>query len=128
MRAILCICATVLATLSASSIADSTTVPPLPALNIDITQTSVSGLSSGGFMAVQLRVAHSSIIKGVGVVPGGPDYCSQDSVLIATGKYSCTRLPGAACDVTPTSTDVPELVSFTKASSASHGIDDVANI
>ena len=29
----------------------------LPALNIDKTQTTVSGLSSGGFMAVQLHVA-----------------------------------------------------------------------
>ena len=43
MRAIPCICATVLAMLSASSFADSTTLAPLPALNIDITQTSVSG-------------------------------------------------------------------------------------
>lgn len=83
MRALLCICATFLMTLSASSFADSATYPPLPALNIDITQTSVSGLSSGGFMAVQIGVAYSSIIKGVGVVAGGPYYCSQDSVLIA---------------------------------------------
>ncbi|MGX6999569.1 extracellular catalytic domain type 2 short-chain-length polyhydroxyalkanoate depolymerase [Caballeronia sp. KNU42] len=128
MRAILCICATVLAMLSASSFADSTTVAPLPALNIDITQTSVSGLSAGGFMAVQLGVAYSSIIKGVGVVAGGPYYCSQGSELIATTKCSCTLLPGSACEVTPASTDVLTLVSFTKASSASHGIDDVANV
>jgi poly(3-hydroxybutyrate) depolymerase len=33
------------------------TYPPLPALGIDVSQTSVSGLSSGGFMAVQLGVA-----------------------------------------------------------------------
>jgi hypothetical protein len=31
----------------------------LPALNIDINQTSVSGLSSGGYMAVQFHVAFS---------------------------------------------------------------------
>jgi hypothetical protein len=39
MRAILCICATVLATLSPGSFADPATTPPLPALNLDITQT-----------------------------------------------------------------------------------------
>jgi poly(3-hydroxybutyrate) depolymerase len=128
MRAILCICASVLATLSSASFADSTTYPPLPALNIDITQTSVSGLSSGGFMAVQLGVAYSSIIKGVGVVAGGPYYCSQDSALTATTMCSCTILPPGVCEVTPTSTDVPKLVSFTKAWSANHSIDDATNI
>jgi poly(3-hydroxybutyrate) depolymerase len=128
MRAILCICATVLATLSPGAFADSATTQPLPALNIDITQTSVSGFSSGGFMAVQLGVAYSSIIKGVGVVAGGPYYCSQGSAIIATTKCSCTILPTSACEVTATSTNVPKLVSFTKASSASHKIDDAANI
>ncbi|MGH8807706.1 MAG: hypothetical protein ACREX0_07500, partial [Noviherbaspirillum sp.] len=29
----------------------------LPAYNVDVSQTSVSGLSSGGFMALQLHVA-----------------------------------------------------------------------
>ena len=128
MRAILCICAIVLATLSPGCFADSTTYPPLPALNLDVTQTSVSGLSSGGYMAVQLGVAYSSIIKGVGVIGGGPYYCAQDSLLIATTKCSCTILPPGVCAVTPTSTDVPALVSFTKASSASHSIDAATNI
>jgi poly(3-hydroxybutyrate) depolymerase len=42
-----------------------------------IGESSVSGISSGGFMAVQFGVAWSSIIKGVGVVAGGPYYCAQ---------------------------------------------------
>ena len=37
----------------------------LPPLNIDKAQTSVSGLSSGGFMAVQLHVAYSATFKKV---------------------------------------------------------------
>src|SRR5262245_49467455 len=49
----------------------------LPALNVDITETSVSGLSSGAYMAVQFEVAHSSIVKGVGVIAGGPYFCAQ---------------------------------------------------
>ena len=40
--------------------------PPLVAYGIDIQQTSVSGVSSGGAMAVQMHVAHSSKMRGVG--------------------------------------------------------------
>ncbi|MFQ5546459.1 MAG: hypothetical protein ACE5FE_10800, partial [Acidiferrobacterales bacterium] len=49
----------------------------LPAYNVDLQQTSVSGLSSGGFMATQFHVAFSSTISGVGVIAGGPYYCTQ---------------------------------------------------
>ena len=38
-------------------------------------QTSVSGLSFGAFMAVQLQVDYSDSIIGAGVVAGGPYYC-----------------------------------------------------
>lgn len=48
----------------------------LPAFKADPTQTSVSGLSSGAFMAVQYQVAFSSTVKGAGVVAGGPYYCA----------------------------------------------------
>jgi len=51
--------------------------PPLGAYNADISESSVSGISSGAFMAVQFGVAWSSIIKGVGVIAGGPYYCAQ---------------------------------------------------
>ena len=44
--------------------------PPLPALNIAIEDTSVSGISSGAFMSVQMQVAHSAIIRGAGIVAG----------------------------------------------------------
>jgi poly(3-hydroxybutyrate) depolymerase len=48
----------------------------LPQLVIDKAQITVSGLSSGGFMAHQLGVAHSSTFKGVGVFAGGPYMCA----------------------------------------------------
>ncbi|WP_073605275.1 extracellular catalytic domain type 2 short-chain-length polyhydroxyalkanoate depolymerase [Vibrio aerogenes] len=48
----------------------------LPALGADIHHTSVSGLSSGGYMAGQLFVAHSAIMQGVGIVGAGPYLCS----------------------------------------------------
>lgn len=55
----------------------------LPAYGADPQQTSVSGLSSGAFMAVQLQVAYSSSIIGAGVVAGGPYYCAANNVLFA---------------------------------------------
>ena len=54
-------------------------VVPLPQLNIDKTQITVSGLSSGGFMANQLGIAYSSTFKGVGVFAGGPYMCAGHS-------------------------------------------------
>ena len=57
----------------------------LPALNAAINESSISGLSSGGFMAVQFGTAWSSTIKGVGVVSGGPFYCAQSSLVTAMG-------------------------------------------
>lgn len=50
--------------------------PPLPALNIDLSQTSVSGISSGAFMAVQFGVAHSAQVRGVAATAGGPYFCA----------------------------------------------------
>lgn len=48
----------------------------LPQLSIDPAQITVSGLSSGGFMANQLGVAHSATFKGVGVFAAGPYMCA----------------------------------------------------
>lgn len=49
---------------------------PLPKYNVDKSQTTVSGLSSGGFMANQLGVAHSTLFKGVGIFAAGPYMCA----------------------------------------------------
>jgi poly(3-hydroxybutyrate) depolymerase len=48
----------------------------LPALQADARRTTVSGLSSGGFMAVRYAVAFSASVQGVGVVAGGPYRCA----------------------------------------------------
>lgn len=48
----------------------------LPAYNVDKTKITVSGLSSGGFMANQLGWAFSSTFSGVGVFAGGPYMCA----------------------------------------------------
>jgi poly(3-hydroxybutyrate) depolymerase len=52
----------------------------LPRLHADPARTSVSGLSSGGFMAVQYGVAFSASVQGIGVVAGGPYGCASVNV------------------------------------------------
>ncbi|MEY9194606.1 extracellular catalytic domain type 2 short-chain-length polyhydroxyalkanoate depolymerase [Bradyrhizobium ottawaense] len=49
----------------------------LRSYNAPIGESSVSGISSGAFMAIQFGTAWSSIIKGVGVVAGGPYWCAE---------------------------------------------------
>lgn len=53
---------------------------PLPALGADLSRTTVSGLSSGAYMAGQFQVAYSQLVTGAGIVAGGP--------------YGCARTPG----------------------------------
>jgi poly(3-hydroxybutyrate) depolymerase len=56
---------------------------PLPALHAARDGVTASGVSSGGYMAVQLHVAHSASISGVGVIAAGPYYCAQGSLFAA---------------------------------------------
>ncbi len=72
---------------------------PLPALKVDPAEVSVSGLSSGGFMAVQMHVAYSATFtKGVGVVAAGPFFCAEGSLSNATGRCMAhnTAIPVAS--------------------------------
>jgi poly(3-hydroxybutyrate) depolymerase len=59
----------------------------LPALAADPRELTASGVSSGGYMAVQLHVAHARSVRGVGVLAAGPYFCAQGSV--ATAYYNC---------------------------------------
>jgi len=49
----------------------------LPGYRANLAQCSVSGLSSGAFMTVQLHLAHSSMFAGAGVIAGGPYRCAE---------------------------------------------------
>lgn len=49
----------------------------LGSYNVQQGQSSVSGLSSGAFMTVQLHLAHSASFSGVGVIAGGPFRCAE---------------------------------------------------
>lgn len=90
----------------------------LPALGVASDQTSVSGISSGGAMAVQFGVVHSSIVTGVGVVAGAPYSCAANDV--ATAR--------SACMAASQPIDVPRLVERTRQRAADSRIDPLASL
>lgn len=53
----------------------ATAAVPLPALNVDLTNITVSGLSSGGVMAINLGYAYSATFRGVGIFAATPYLC-----------------------------------------------------
>lgn len=80
-------------------------------LKIDKTNISVSGISSGAFMAHQFHVAHSAHIMGVGIVAGGPYYCAEVNIADAVSK--CSEFMVLICDeqmkLTPFGTSICSL-------------------
>ncbi|UBB15368.1 extracellular catalytic domain type 2 short-chain-length polyhydroxyalkanoate depolymerase [Comamonas odontotermitis] len=111
--------ATAIAALALFSTGAAVAAVNLPALKVDKTQVTVSGLSSGGFMAAQLHVAYSgTFAKGAGIVAGGPFYCAEGSITNATGR----------CMKTPSGIPTSSLVSTTNTWAGQGAIDPVANL
>ena len=52
----------------------------------------ISGLSSGGYMAVQMHIAYSGTINGSAIFAGGPFYCAEGSLEFAEEKCMATTL------------------------------------
>ena len=99
---------------------------PLPALGIDARQTSVSGISSGAYMAGQFHLAFSTTVVGAGVVAGGPWGCasngSGDSLLLG-GLDNATRALAGCMQVTGGAPDGVALAEAAKAFAGKHRID-----
>jgi len=77
-------------TLTAGGALAAAGAPPLPALGADVAQITVSGLSSGAFMATQFSVAYSASIAGAGIVAGGPYYCAGLGGTTGPARYLVT--------------------------------------
>jgi hypothetical protein len=101
-------------------------VVALPNLQINLKETSVSGLSSGGFMAVQFHVANSAFVKGAGVIAGGPFFCAKDNQDTATSICSCTGF--AACHTDQASSLVPDLIQRTDQFAQQNAIDATSHL
>ena len=110
---------TVFAALALLAATTGCTAAPLPQLVIDKSQTTVSGLSSGGYMAVQMHVAYSATFaKGAGIIAGGPYYCAEGSIVNATGRCLTRSSP----------IPVANLVTTTRNWAQQGTIDAVANL
>jgi poly(3-hydroxybutyrate) depolymerase len=66
----------------------------LPRLSILPGSLTVSGVSSGGYMATQYQVAYSRDVIGVAVIAAGPWFCARGSLVraldaVAAGSVGC---------------------------------------
>jgi len=78
-----------------ASAADASLEVIAASLTLERTQITVSGISSGAYMAQQFHVAHSSHVAGAGLVAGGPYACASGSYppytwMDVTGLYAAT--------------------------------------
>jgi Poly(3-hydroxybutyrate) depolymerase len=101
---------------------------PLPPLSIDTAQVSVSGVSSGGYMATQMLVAHSARIIGAGIIAAGPWFCAgTDFPWNAVTVFArCMNLPDLIPFLGPP--DIDSMVIETRHQAAVGGIDDPSNL
>lgn len=86
----------------------------LPTFKVDPEKTTVSGISSGGYAAVQYHVSFSSEIHGAGIVAGGPFWCANANLEIALHN----------CMTDPVLISVTELETITYTTHASGFIDN----
>lgn len=91
---------------------------PLPRLNVPPGQVTLSGLSSGAFMAQQMLVAYSSLMKGAAVFAGGPYYCSKGQLSRAI----------SICMNSPALEDLDDLTKYAQNAAAQGLIDPLSNL
>ena len=74
---------------------------PLPYLYADPDYTTVSGMSSGGFMTSQVFVMYSDMFQGAGIIAGGPYDCVQSthsSLLYGLTECATSKHPNLSAD------------------------------
>lgn len=104
---------------------------PLPALGVDAAQTSVSGISSGAYMAGQFHLAFSTSVVGVGVVAGGPWGCASNGsgeTLLPGGFGNTSRALLGCMKASAGAPDGVALANAAAAFAARRRIDDMAGL
>src|SRR5215203_36748 len=99
--------------------------PSLGGYNADIRETSISGISSGAFMAVQFGTAWSSVIKGVGVIAGGPYWCAKADANDFMNGYTLPIMAATGSCMTGPPRDMNRSFEKADAKSASGDIDSL---
>ena len=77
----------------ARPLAVATGIASLAGYKIDPSKVFVAGISSGGFLGVQMHFAHATTFKGAAIYAGGVDYCATDSVELALLNCGGETLP-----------------------------------
>ncbi|MCW3475607.1 extracellular catalytic domain type 2 short-chain-length polyhydroxyalkanoate depolymerase [Limobrevibacterium gyesilva] len=96
--------------------------------NADIAQSSISGISSGAFMAVQFATAWSSVVRGVGVIAGGPFYCAQASSADIINGYLQPLMTATGPCMQGPAPDVDGLVASAEQMATAREIDPTDNL
>src|SRR5438132_10920351 len=91
-------------------------------------ESSISGISSGAFMAVQFATAWSSVIKGLGVVAGGPFWCTQADAADIINGYTLPLLHATGSCMKGPPPDLNILIAKADAKAASGDIDPLQNL
>ena len=103
----------------------------LPRLNAAIGDSSISGISSGAFMAVQFGTAWSSVIRGVGVVAGGPYWCAEadlDDALFGFSGPVLRALGACMTGRSPSDLTLSDFIAKADAKARSGEIDPFENV
>ncbi len=104
----------------------------LQGYNVETHQNSISGLSSGAFMTVQLHLAHSSSFVGAGIIAGGPYRCVEsfrNTALDANDAHALNALYICMTPLTPkTAPNAERLAHLARQTAASGKIDPIANL
>ncbi len=110
----------------------SETTARLRQYHVESGKSSVSGLSSGAFMAVQLHLAHSSRFCGAGIVAGGPYRCAESfraAAFLATEAFEQAAVNLCMNPLVPqTAPNAEHLAALAKATAGSGAIDPSANL
>ena len=99
----------------------------LPSYKVDLSQTSVSGLSSGAFMAGQFGVAYSATVVGVGIVAGGPFYCAGYPGVVPFVPYLVNAMT-VCMNPSIVEPDAASLVAYAKAFASTGEIDRLSHV
>src|ERR1700681_4721877 len=95
----------------------------LSGYNAVISESSVSGISSGAFMAGQFGTAWSSVIRGVGVVAGGPFWCAKADADDFINAFTLPIMTATGSCMTGPLSDLSSFYAKADAKSASGDID-----
>ena len=85
---------------------------------INVSQNYVAGISSGGYMATQLQVAHSSRFSGAAIFSAGPYWCAMNSIVVALQSCGAYNVP----------TPMPVIYETTERYEAEGTIDPLENL